>query len=296
MAVCARSQGDADQRAKPLLAAYKQSSADEQNILLTTVGRVGGSEALKIIEAAIASNDSAMHGLGIRAICNWPDATITSRLLELANADKHDSHRLSAFRAMIRVAPLDDETRTDIERVELLKKAMSMATRYEEQFYILDRARTIHDIEALRFVAPYMEKPIYVERACLSVVELAHFRDVRTPSQEEFDKALDRVIELSKDEVVVDRARRYKIDETWYRPANPAPLPMPPKGAVLAAGKSQKQENAEQGDADQENANQDNAEPEKAESEKQNPPWWIIAIVIAGCVLVVVCWRLTSKR
>ena len=51
-----------------------------------------------------------------------------------------------------------------------------------------------------------------------SIVDLAHHRNLREPNEEEFHAALDQVIALSKDAVVVDRANRYKRDETWVRP------------------------------------------------------------------------------
>ncbi len=69
--------------------------------------------------------------LGIRAICNWPNASVAHRLLYLAINDEHDSHKLSALRALIRVAPLRDD-RSNTERLELLKTAMKMATRDDE--------------------------------------------------------------------------------------------------------------------------------------------------------------------
>jgi hypothetical protein len=51
-----------------------------------------------------------------------------------------------------------------------------------------------------------------------SVVELAHHRNLRQPNKAEFDKALDKVIATSKDAVVVERANRYKRNQTWARP------------------------------------------------------------------------------
>jgi hypothetical protein len=41
---------------------------------------------------------------------------------------------------------------------------------------------------------------------------------VREPHKDEFHRALDQVIEISKDPVVVDRAQRYKKGQTWVRP------------------------------------------------------------------------------
>jgi hypothetical protein len=71
---------------------------------------------------------------------------------------------------------------------------------------------------------PYLDRPEFVQAACETIVELAHHREVREPNKVEFDSALDKVIKLSRDEVIVERANRYKNGETWERPK-------PPEGA-----------------------------------------------------------------
>ncbi len=60
-----------------------------------------------------------------------------------------------------------------------------------------------------------------MQLACETIVELAHHRELREPNKSEFDPALDKVIKLSNDPVVVDRANRYKRGETWARPKPP---------------------------------------------------------------------------
>ncbi|MEX1224101.1 MAG: HEAT repeat domain-containing protein [Pirellulales bacterium] len=216
MFVCARIE-DPAQQAAPLLAAMEELSETDRRTMLSALGRVGGPGALKMVEEAISSDDSQLHSLGIKAISNWPDASIAPRLLELAKTDEHEGHRITALRALMRVAPLPDD-RTDAERLELLKTAMSISERDAEKILALDRARAIRTPESLRFVLPYVDQSPYAEQACLSIVELAHHRGLREPNKEEFHKALDKVIETSQDATVIDRAKRYKKDETWVRP------------------------------------------------------------------------------
>ena len=85
---------------------------------------------------------------------------------------------------------------------------------------VLVRASAIRTGESLRFVLPYVDNPTLSEAACLGVVELAHHRGLREPNKVEFDAALDKVIATSKDEVVIDRANRYKRGQTWARPTS----------------------------------------------------------------------------
>jgi hypothetical protein len=76
-------------------------------------------------------------------------------------------------------------------------------------------------VETLRFLLPFLDQPELAQQACLSVVELAHHRGLREPNKAEFDPALDKVIATSTDAVVIDRAQRYKRNQTWVRPAAP---------------------------------------------------------------------------
>ena len=83
---------------------------------------------------------------------------------------------------------------------------------------MIERARAIRTIETLRFLLPFVENPVTSEKACGSIVELAHHRDLREPNKLEFDKALDIVLATSKNAESLERAKRYKIGQTWERP------------------------------------------------------------------------------
>jgi HEAT repeat protein len=217
MFVCGRIP-DAQKRADPLLAAMESLNETDRTALLPTLGRVGGPHALKVVEAAIAN--ARRHEAGLRALCNWPDASVAARLIELAQSDEHADHRSMALGALIRVAPLPDG-RPDGEKLELVRKVMEMCKNNEQRKLMLKRSSAIRTVETLRFILPYLDQPQYAEQACESVVELAHHRGLREPNKAEFHQALDKVIETSKDAVVIERANRYKRDQTWVRPKEP---------------------------------------------------------------------------
>ncbi|TWT79083.1 HEAT repeat protein [Planctomycetes bacterium CA13] len=206
-----------EQQAKPLLDAMPRFSGPDQVILLSTLGRIGGNDALAIIESAIANSDAVKHDMGVRALCNWPNASVAEQLIKQIKSDVHAGHKLSALRSLIRVAPLADG-RDDIEKLDLLKQAIGMCQRDTEIQYALSRTSAIRIPETLRFLLPYTDQPKFAENACLAIVELAHHRSVREPNKEEFDAALDKVIATSKDAIVIDRANRYKEGKTWVRP------------------------------------------------------------------------------
>jgi HEAT repeat protein len=216
MLVCGRI-ADGERRADSLLAAMEKLNEADRLTILTTLGRVGGSEARKSIETAIADTDPRRHEAGVRALCNWPDASVAPRLVELAKSEEHQELRSLALAAVIRVAPLPDQ-RPAAEKLALLQKVIAMCTRDEERKLVLKRSAAVRTVETLRFVLPYLDHPSLAGQACETVVELAHHRGLREPNKAEFHKALDKVLQTSKDAVVLDRANRYKRDQTWVRP------------------------------------------------------------------------------
>lgn len=205
------------QKAGPLLDAMASLSMSDRTILLSALGRVGGPAALEVVEKAVSDANPEQHEAGLRALCHWPDASIAFRLLELARIDPNARYREMALRALIRVAPLPDE-RSDQLRLDLLRTAMAMCQKDSDRLQVLDRAKAVRTVQTLRFVQTFMDQPTYAEQVCLTVVELAHHSQLREANKAEFHPALDKVIQMSKDASVIDRAQRYKKGQTWVRP------------------------------------------------------------------------------
>lgn len=217
MFVCGRI-ADKDQRAEPLLAAIEKLGDADRTAMLPTLGRIGGAPALVEVEKAIASEDSTLHAVGIRAISNWPDASVASQLIAIIKSDKHPNHQKTARKSLLRVAPLPDG-RSDVEKLELLKTGMSLAANEQERNYALKRSAAIRLVETLRFVLPYLDQPRHAHEASQTIVELAHHRKLRDDNKKEFHAALDKVLATTKDVVLIDRANRYKQGQTWARPS-----------------------------------------------------------------------------
>ena len=215
MFVCQRIE-KVDDRAVPLLAASEKLSPADQLSLLSTLGRVGGAGSLPFIEDKISSSNSKQHELGVRAICNWPDAGIANRLLELIKSETRPELSSMLLSALIRVAPLPDD-RTPEARLELLQTAMNLCKKDSERNLVLKRAPAIRSVETLRYVLTFFDQPALAAQAHEAVVELAHHRSLREPNKAEFAAALDQVLAASKDEILRDRAQRYKNGQTWDR-------------------------------------------------------------------------------
>jgi len=206
-----------EQSATIFLEQFKSADDQTRETLLPALGRVGGAGAIAIVDGLIADTNAAKRKFGMNALTKWPDATVSDRLLDLLGKVQDPDERELLLGALIRIAPLPDNKLNNQQKLDLLQKTMTLCTSDEDRRRVLERANAIRLVETLRFVVPYLDDPNLAEPACLSVVELAHHRNLRDANKEEFTKALDKVLGTTKNEELVDRATRYKQGQTWER-------------------------------------------------------------------------------
>lgn len=199
---------DPEQQAAPVVALVRQSSAKDRAALLPLLGRIGGKEALSEIQSALHSGDANSYEAGVRAICNWPDASVAGQLLELSEKAESAAHRLWALRAFIRVIALPSDI-PDAEKLAMLKQAIERAERDDERNLVLQRASAVRTIEALRFLLPYLDQPSLAQTAGASITELGRHKELRDPNKAEFIPALERVLGTHQDAAVLEQARRF---------------------------------------------------------------------------------------
>ena len=215
-AVCNRIPDEAE-RAGPVLAAYQAAGGAEKAALLAVLGRIGGEKPLVLVRDALAGSDAALYVAAVRAVGNWPDMAVAEDLLKLAANGREPADRKAAIRGFARVISLRDDFLNDRkvaeEKLNLLKRAMPLTTTDEERGWLIERAANVRHVETLRFVAPYLDQPALAQRACRTVVDLAHHRDLREPNKAEFASALEKVINRSKDGGQVNRAEKYLAGE-----------------------------------------------------------------------------------
>lgn len=195
------------QRAEMVLAAINASSGDHL-ALLPLAGRFGGKAVAVVVQSDLADADAHVKLLALRALCNWPDASVADELLRRAETCADPAERTALLRAYIRVVSLPKQG-SDAQRLERLKRAMSLAQRDEERAYVLERASAVRSLDSLRFVLPYVDQPAVAEAACKAVADLAHHRELRDPHKAEFRGALEKVQRTSKDRLILERVKRY---------------------------------------------------------------------------------------
>ncbi|MCL4205714.1 MAG: hypothetical protein KJ000_24795 [Pirellulaceae bacterium] len=207
--VCEKQPAGAD-RAGPVLKALSGVDLARSSLHLPLLGRLGGPQSLKIIDAALTSDDASVREAAVRGICNWPDASVAERLIALAGDSKNSAYQQRALRAYVRVITLPND-RGDDQTLRLLQSAMQLAGKAEDRQLILTRASTIRTMDAVDWIAGYLDQPELAQTACESLVELAHHRFLRQPNMDRFKPLLQRVSQISQNPDVVDRAKRYQL-------------------------------------------------------------------------------------
>jgi HEAT repeat protein len=212
VAVCAQIP-EPEKRARPILAVVKAGDRNQLAALLPLLGRLGGPEVLPLAREALTSGNPELHQAAFTALCHWPDPAVNPDLLQLAQSAQQPEQRLRALQAVIRINTTQPSDRRNDERLAslaALRKAMELASRNDERRAILEGIGFVRTLETFRYVLPYLDDKELNQSACKAVVELAHSRTLREPNQAEFNKALDRVIAICKDKLLVDRARQYR--------------------------------------------------------------------------------------
>ena len=129
--VCGKLAATAD-RSELVLASLEKEAPSDAPKYLPVLGRLGGAKALKKIEASLGSPDTSVQEAAVRALCNWPNADVADKLLELARTSENREFRRWALRAYIRVVSLRSE-RPEAETLAMLQNAFKLADRAEEK-------------------------------------------------------------------------------------------------------------------------------------------------------------------
>ncbi len=199
---------DSDQRAEAVIEGIDLNDLSQQIEFLPLLGRIGGSRALSLVQAAMQSSDEQICEAGIRALANWPDASVIGQLAELAQTARQNHQRIWALRAMIRVSVLPGDLPDD-RKLQWLRQAMEMAARDDERSLAVQRAGAIRTRAAFEFAASYLDQPKLAQDASRAIVELAHHQALRDADRDGFTTALKQVIAVTSDNEVRQRALRY---------------------------------------------------------------------------------------
>ncbi len=176
---------------------------------LPLIGRLGGKQALAMIDSSLGNSDPQVRASAVRGLCNWPNAEVADRLWTLARGD-NKQFRHWAVRAYVRVVTLQSD-RPPEQTLAMLQNAIKAAESVEDRQWVLTRASSVRTMETVSWIAGYLDDPDLGQSACGAIVELAHHRFLRHPNMERFQPLLEKVSRISKDPEVIERAKKYRL-------------------------------------------------------------------------------------
>jgi HEAT repeat protein len=194
LARCCLAIADPRRRAEPLLSGLFNADASRRAALLPALGRLGGEAALAEIQRALADPVEDVRDAAVRALSNWPDASVADQLRDLARHGDKPAHRIWALRGFVRV--IAREGRAEPEKTwEGLREAMELATRVEDQRLVLSRMTATRVPQALELAVACLDDESLREEAIETALSLADAMKESHPAAAR--AALERVLAMT---------------------------------------------------------------------------------------------------
>jgi len=171
-------------------------------IALHALACAGGPAALAAVKAVIADKDEAVQDEAVRTLSTWPsmwpdDAAAADALLALAKSSKKVSHQVLALRGYLQYVH-ETKKLSDDERLAKISAVLPLATRPEEKRLVISAVGTVGSVGALGMLVTLAGDPATAEEACSAIVSLQARKDVKGIGKAQRQKALQTVIEKSK--------------------------------------------------------------------------------------------------
>lgn len=184
-------------------------------VIYPILARTGGSAAEKELTKSLKSTDPDLLETALRSLSQWSDARFHKQMFEIATSDKYpDGMKRAMLRAFIRVISLpDDKIGIQMSRdakLAKLKEAFAVAKETSEKSLVLSRLAANRTDKSLAFAVECAADSTLALPAYRAIVEHAHDTALRKEFPEQMLKAINLVIENSKDAKLVERAKVYK--------------------------------------------------------------------------------------
>jgi HEAT repeat protein len=162
----------------------------------------GGPAALAAVKAATGDKDETVQDEAVRTLSTWPsmwpeDAGAAEALLALAKSAKKVPHQVLALRGYLQYVHGTKKLK-DEERLAKVSAVLPLVTRAEEKRLAISVLGTIETAGALEMLATFAADPATAEEACLAIVNLAGSKNLKGVSKPQLQKALQAVVDKSK--------------------------------------------------------------------------------------------------
>ncbi len=172
---------------------------------MRVLGKIGGAQALETLVKALDDEDAEVKITAIRVLSEWPDAAPIEALRKVAKNANDQKQLVLSLRGFIRMIGIGDE-RTDEVKLGMYKEAMSLAPNANEKKPVLSGLGNVRTSESLKTVAAYLDDAALQQEASAASVSIAE--SIRQKNPEQVKTVLQKVLQVSKNDSVKDRAKR----------------------------------------------------------------------------------------
>ena len=203
-------------RAEAVLRAFREASDPvTKAALLRPLGAImrtmgGNHEVFFAVRAALKDQSAVVRVAAMHCLADWPDATPTTALLELANQQAvTPPQRETALRGAIRMAAnvAGGRERSPLNVLEAFVEASRAVRSKEEKMMLVAGLGSLRRLEAVQMLQPYLDDAEVKAEAALAVVQVASVL-AGPKNAEAIRSVLERIAATEQDEEVRRKAAR----------------------------------------------------------------------------------------
>jgi HEAT repeat protein len=180
-------------------------------IALHAFGAIGGPEALTAVKSALDDKVESVQDEAVRTLSTWPanwpdDHAVAEPLLALARSGKKLAHQVLGLRGYLQCVQEDKQLNAG-QKVAKVGEIRSLLKRPEETRLAISTLGSLPAWSAVELLLSLAGEPAVTEDACSAIVNLAG-RNLEGGSKDQIQKALQTVLEKSKEEATRKKAQR----------------------------------------------------------------------------------------
>lgn len=188
----------------------KNQDAELRKIGLRALATIGGPEALSTVSAAVEDADESVQDEAVSALATWPnnwpeDASVAEPLLKLAKSGRKPAYRIQGVRGYL-LHLQENKKLSNGDKLSAIDRLVPQLQLPQEKRLAIATLSIIPAAGSLQSLEKFAADPAIAEEACLAIVNVATAKNLEGGSKEVRQKALQGVIEKSKNETTRNKA------------------------------------------------------------------------------------------
>jgi len=151
---------------------YARATQTTKDFILGLGSESGDACALKLEQNALASGNKKLYDRALQTLVDWPNELAAADLYKQARNASGENDRLTALGGYIRIAGLESARLSAEERMVMMRKAMTLASRNEEKKQIISNLSNVINHDSLETLQKYMADTSFRDEAQESAFKL----------------------------------------------------------------------------------------------------------------------------